>query len=172
MIEHKSTETFDVSAETYWRELCLSLEYQEHVYREALHCTRMEVLEHTGGYEQGMKRRLRFTRALEAPAAIIKLFGSMVQIEEHSEFDAKAQRWSYRIVPAIMGDRLGIRGSVTLTPRPGGGVEQHGITNVTCRVFGLGSIIEHFVLKATEEGSTDKNNVTRRYIIDKGLTQR
>ena len=171
MIEHKSVEPFDVSPETYWRELCLSLEYQEHVYREALHCTRMEVLEHTGGYEQGMKRRLRFTRALEAPAAVIKMFGSMVQIEEHSEFDAKAQRWSYRIVPAIMGDRIDIRGSVTLAPRPGG-VEQHGITSVTVRIFGLGSLVEHFVLKATEEGSSDKNKVTRKYIADKGLTQR
>lgn len=171
MIEHKSVEPFDVSPETYWRELCLSLTYQEHVYREALHCTRMEVLEHTGGYEQGMKRRLRFTRALEAPAAVIKMFGSMVQIEEHSEFDAKAQRWSYRIVPAIMGDRIDIRGSVTLAPRQGG-VDQHGITTVGVRIFGLGSIVEHFVLKATEEGSSDKNRVTRKYILDKGLSQR
>jgi hypothetical protein len=171
VIEHKSVEPFDVSPETYWRELCLSLEYQEHVYREALHCTRMEVLEHTGGYEQGMKRRLRFTRAPEAPAAVIKMFGSMVQIEEHSEFDAKAQRWSYRIVPAIMGDRIDIRGSVTLTPRQAG-VDQHGITSVAVRIFGLGSLVEHFVLKATEEGSGDKNRVTRRYIADKGLSQR
>lgn len=168
MIEHKSVETFEVSPETYWRELCLSLAYQEHVYREALHCTRMEVLEHTGGYEEGMRRKLRFTRALEAPAAVTKLFGSTVAIEEHSEFDAKAQRWSYRIVPAVMGDRIDIRGSVTLKPCERG-VEQHGITNVGVRIFGLGSIVEHFVLKATEEGSADKNRVTRRYIVDKGL---
>jgi hypothetical protein len=171
VIEHKSVESFDVGVETYWRELCLSLEYQEHVYREALHCTRMEVLEHVGGYEQGMRRRLRFSRALEAPAAITKVFGSMVSIEEHSEFDAKAQRWSYRIVPAVMADRIDIRGSVTLQPRPGG-VDQHGITNVNVRIFGLGSIIEHFVLKATEDGSADKNRVTRRYIVDKGLAGR
>jgi hypothetical protein len=167
-IEHESREIFAVSPETYWRELCLSLEYQERLYREALKCTRMEVLEHTGGYEQGMRRKLRFTKPIDAPVAVTKVYGSTVTVEEHSEFDAKIQRWTYRIVPSLMADRLEIGGSVEIKPRDAG-VEQISLTRVGCRIFGIGSIVERFLMKSTEEGSADKNRFTRGYIQEKGL---
>ena len=167
-IQRDSRHLFEVSPETYWRELCLSLEYQERLYCEALKCTRMEVLEHTGNYEEGMKRKLRFTKPIDAPMAITKLYGSAVTVEEHSEFDPKAGRWSYRIVPAVMGDRLDIRGNIGLRPIATG-IEQFSSTSVTCRIFGLGTIIEHFVMKSTDEGSADKNRFTLNYIKEKGL---
>jgi hypothetical protein len=161
-------QTFNVSPETYWRELCLSLEYQERLYREALGCPRMEVIEHEGDYERGMRRKLRFTKHIDAPAAITKMFGSAVKMEEHSEFDAKAQRWSYLMIPALMADRIEIRGTIELSPHANG-VEQRSTTTLGCRIFALGSIIEHFLSKATEEGSQDKNRFTERYIVEKGL---
>jgi hypothetical protein len=160
--------TFAVSPETYWRELCLSLDYQERLYREALGCPRMDVVEHVGDYEHGMHRKLRFTKAIDAPAAVTKIFGSAVTVEEHSEFDAKTQRWSYRIVPALMADRIDIRGTVEISPQ-GEGVEQRSTNTLSCRMFGLGTIIEHFLSKSTDEGSTDKNRFTERYIREKGL---
>lgn len=159
---------FPVCSETYWRELCLSLDYQERLYREALGCTKMEVLEHQGDYERGMQRRLRFTKGIDAPAAITKLFGSAVTVEEQSEFDANQQRWSYRIVPAIMGDRIDIRGTVQIAPHADG-VEQRSTNTIACRVFGIGSIIEHFVGKSTGQGTSDKFAFTERYIRENSL---
>jgi hypothetical protein len=160
--------TFNVSPETYWRELCLSLEYQERLYREALGCPRMEVIEHVGDYEQGMRRRLRFTKPIDAPAAVTKMFGSAVTVEEHSEFDPKAQRWSYRIVPALMADRIDIQGAIEISPSANG-VEQRSTNTLACRIFAIGSIVEHFLRKSTEEGGRDKNSFTERYIAEKGL---
>ena len=168
-IELESRQTFDVSVETYWRELCLSLEYQERLYCEALGCNRMDVLEHSGDFETGMRRRLRFTKPIDAPAAVTKLFGSAVTIEEHSEYDAKQQRWSYRMVPSVMGDRIDIRGAVSLANTSSASVEQLSQNSVSCRMFGLGSIVEHFVAKSTQEGNADKASFTRRYISEKGL---
>lgn len=162
------TQHFDVSEETYWRELCLSLEYQERLYREALGCIGMEVLEHTGDYESGMKRRLRFTKPIDAPAAIAKVFGKHVTIEEHSQFDPRERCWSYRMVPSLLGDRIDIRGRIRLTPS-GRGVAQDSANDVTCRMFGFGGIVEHFVARSTEEGNADKASFTRRYIAERGL---
>ena len=59
-LETHTRELFAVDADTYWHELCLSLAYQDRLYREALGCTRMEVLELKGDYETGQTRRLRF----------------------------------------------------------------------------------------------------------------
>lgn len=159
---------FDVSLETYWRELCLSLVYQERLFCEALGCSAMQVLENVGSYEQGVRRRLRFTKAIAAPAAVTKLFGSHVTIEEHSEFDAAERCWSYRMVPSILGDRIDIRGRVR-AEASGSGVVQVSENTVTCRLFGLGSIIEPFVARSTEEGNADKAQFTRRYILERGL---
>jgi len=160
---------FPVSLDTYWRELCVSLEYTERLYREALGCTDMEVLVNDGDLETGLKRRLRFQKPIDAPVAITKIFGKSVSIEEHSEFDARARCWRYRMVPAIMGDRIDIRGLVHVVINDTG-VEQQSQNTVTCRLFGLGAIIEHFVGKSTEEGQRDKTQFTQRYIAEKRLT--
>ena len=165
-ISHR--QQFPVSPETYWRELCLNLEYQERLFSEALRCQSMQVLELTGDYERGMKRRLRFTQTIDAPAAITKLFGSLVTIEEQSEFDPREQCWSYRMVPSLMADRIDIRGRVRVVEKDGG-VEQHSVNTVSCKMFGLGSIIEHFVARSTVQGNADKTAFTRRYIDDKKL---
>ncbi|MDB4973322.1 MAG: hypothetical protein JWN48_1663 [Myxococcaceae bacterium] len=165
-ISHR--QQFAVSIETYWRELCLSLEYQERLYCEALGCERMQIVELAGDYEKGMKRILRFTKPIDAPAAITKLFGSHVTIEEHSQYDAREQCWSYRMVPSMMADRIDIRGRVRIVPQTGS-IEQHSHNTVSCKLFGLGSIIEHFVAKSTEQGNADKAAFTRRYIEEKKL---
>lgn len=167
-IDSDYRQRFPVSSNTYWRELCLSLEYQERLYREALGCTRMEVLAHEGDLERGMKRRLRFEKPLDAPTAVKKLFGDAVTIEEQSEFDAGTKTWSYRMVPGMLADRIDIRGVIRLDENADG-VEQLSRTTVTCRMFGVGSVVEHFVAKSSNEGNHDKAEFTRRYIAEKGL---
>lgn len=159
---------FAVREETYWRELCLSLSYQERLYREALGCVDMEILEHRGDYETGMSRRLRFHKPIDAPAAITKIFGATVTIDEVSTFDAKKREWVYRMVPAMLSDYIDIRGVVTIEPGPSG-VTQLSTNTVTCRIFGLGTIIEHFVGKSTIEGHEDKSRFTQRYIDEQKL---
>lgn len=167
-IELTHKQKFDVSEETYWKELCLSLVYQERLYREALGCIGMEVLEHSGDYERGMKRRLRFTKPIDAPAAVTKLFGKSVTLEEHSEFDPRERCWSYRMVPSLLSDRIDIRGRIRAAVVDGG-VEQQSFNTVTCRLFGLGGIVEPFVARSTEEGNADKARFTRKYIDELAL---
>jgi hypothetical protein len=165
-ISHR--QQFAISIDTYWNELCLSLEYQERLYREALGCQSMQVIELAGDYQKGMKRILRFTKPIDAPAAITKLFGSHVSIEEHSQYDAREQCWSYTMVPPMMADRIHIRGRVRIVPQSGS-IEQQSLNTVSCKLFGIGAIIEHFVAKQTEQGNADKAAFTRRYIDEKKL---
>lgn len=168
MIESEYRQRFEVSAETYWRELCLSLEYQKRLYREGLGFIYMEVVEHEGDYESGMRRRLRFEKPLDAPLPIRKLVGENIVLEEVSQFDSREKCWSFQMIPAVIGERIEIRGVVRLD-ETSAGVEQLSRNSVSCKIFGLGSIIEHFVAKSTVEGNADKAAFTRRYITEKGL---
>jgi hypothetical protein len=166
--ELRNRQHFELSATTYWKELCLSLAYQERLYKEALHCTRMEVLEDAGSYETGVTRRLRFIKPINAPAAITKVVGSEVHIDQHSVFDPRSQRWTYRLVPSVMGDRIDIRGVMHIE-QAGTGIEQITVNTLSCRMFGLGAIIEPFIARSTEEGHTDAAAFTRRYIAEHRL---
>jgi hypothetical protein len=166
--ELTNRQSFAICADTYWKQLCLSLAYQERLYKEALHCTRMEVLEDTGSFETGLTRRLRFIKPIEAPAAITKVVGSEVHIDQHSEFDARTQRWTYRLVPSLMSDRIDIRGVMHVEPSESG-IVQVTLNTLSCRLFGLGGIIEPFMARSTEEGHRDAAEFTRRYITEKGL---
>jgi hypothetical protein len=159
---------FAVSSETYWRDLCLSLEYQERLYTEALGCTRMEVVQLDGSLESGQKRRLRFQKKVEAPLAVRKLVGDTVSLEEVSEWNAAEQRWSYRMIPAVIGDRVEIRGALHLDENQGG-IEQISTCTVSCKIFGVGSVLEHFVAKSSHEANVNKAAFTRKYIADRGL---
>jgi len=168
VIESEFRQRYPVTAETYWRDLVLSLEYQKRLYCEGLGFIRMEVLEHEGDYETGMSRRLRFEKPLEAPLPIRKLVGENVVIEEVSRFDPREKSWTFQMVPAVVGDRVEIRGAVRLDENAAG-VEQLSRNSVSCKIFGIGSLIEHFVAKSTVEGNTDKAAFTHRYIAEKNL---
>jgi len=170
-IETCARETFPVDAETYWQKLCLNLDYQERLYREALGCTRMEVLELKGSYETGQTRRLRFEKPLDAPGPIRKLFGETVTLEEISSFDPKLGQWTFRMLPPLLGDKLDMRGVVSLE-KAARGVEHVATHNVTCNVFGIGGLLERFIASQAVEGSADKARFTRRYIAEKGLEVR
>jgi hypothetical protein len=164
--QHK--QHFLVSEASYWRDICLSLDYQERLYCEGLGCSRMDVLENSGDMAVGMKRRLRFEKPIEAPAPVRKLFGDSVIIQEESEFDANTQRWSFNMIPPLFADRIEIRGVVSLEPVHDG-IQQVSANTVSCRIFGVGGIIEHFVAKSAHEGNHQKAEFTRRYIREKGL---
>jgi hypothetical protein len=159
---------FGVSSETYWRDLCLSLDYQERLYCEALGCSRMEVVQLDGSIETGQKRILRFQKKVDAPAAVRKLVGETVSLEEVSEWNAGERRWSYHMVPAVIGDRVQIRGTLHLDENQGG-VEQISTCTVSCKIFGIGSVLEHFVAKSSHEANVNKAAFTRKYIADRGL---
>ncbi|HEX5659361.1 MAG TPA: DUF2505 family protein, partial [Polyangiales bacterium] len=160
---------YDVSVDTYWEELCFNLEYTRRLYAEALGCTEMTVLKNEGSRATGIQRHLRFIKPMDMPGPIAKIFGGHVTMDELADFDAREQRWSYRMVPSIMGDRIDIRGRVQVFAS-GSGSEQRSINTVTCKLFGLGGIVEPFVMREAAKGHNDRYQFTLRYIKEKQLT--
>ncbi len=166
--ETRAREPLSVNAETYWRDICLNLDYQERLYREALGCTRMQVLELEGDYATGQRRRLRFEKHVDAPGPIRRLLPDVVPLEELSVFDAELGRWSFNITAPSVFDTLETSGVVTLAPCAMG-VIHCSVNRVTCTMFGVGGILERFVSKSTVEGCAAKAAFTRRYIAERGL---
>ncbi|MET0286963.1 MAG: DUF2505 family protein [Polyangiales bacterium] len=159
---------YEVSVDTYWDELCFNLEYTRRLYAEALNCVDMVVLKNEGDRKTGIRRHLRFTKPMDMPGPVMKIFGGKVTMDELGEWDAREQRWSYRMVPSILGDRIDIRGRVQVIAQ-GDQCEQRSVNTATCRMFGLGAVVEPFVIREAARGHNDRYQFTLRYIKEKGL---
>src|SRR2546427_11084660 len=104
----KSTirDSFDISADTFWRDVFFSREFQERMYKEALDCESVEFLEEAGDTAAGRTRRLAFRQRIDAPAPIRKLFGDTTRMEERGRFDPSAKRWRFELIPERMTDTI------------------------------------------------------------------
>ena len=166
----QSRQRFRISKEGYWRDLLLSLEYQQRLFTEALDCETMEVVANEGDFEQGVKRKLRFVKRSDAPAPIRKVFGETNTVEEISEFDAQQECWTYRMVPAVMGDRVSIRGAIRVEDNGDGTVDQVTEQIFECKIFGIGSLVERFIARSIQQSQADKTAFTEAYIEEKQLS--
>jgi hypothetical protein len=160
-------ERFSISAARYWQDVCLNLNFQERLYREGLGCEAIEVIKNDGSYDAGLRRHVRFVKASNAPAGLRKVFGDKVTVEEIGEFDPRQQRWTFRVIPGVMADKLTIRGSITLEDGGNGSVVEVLQQTFSCSVFGIGGLVERFVAKSLEEGERDRARFTQTYIREK-----
>ena len=132
-------------------------------------CCSLEQRSSARGQAPLVERNLRFRKPIDAPAAVRKMFGDAVTMEERGTFDPKSQSFSFTYRPPMLADRLSITGRTTVTPSDGG-VDVVTETQYRCDMFGLGSLLERFAASAGTEGTLDKERFTRRYIERMGLT--
>lgn len=160
---------YAVRLETFWSELCLNLEYQEQLYMQCLGCESMEVVRNDGDTQTGVKRALRFRKPIDAPAAIRKMFGNSVTMEEEGTYDPASQTYAFQFRPPMLGDRFSITGLMRVQPTDAG-VEVVTDTKFQCNMLGLGGLLERFAVSSAKEGTEDKRLFTERYIAERGLT--
>lgn len=160
--------TFAVRAETYWRDIWLSMPFLQRLYCEVLGFDSVELVTQDGDASQGMKRKLRLQKPIQAAAAVQKVLGSSMTMYEYSEFDPATQRWSYRMVTERLGDRLDASGSITLRAQDGG-VEEQSDDEITLRVFGVGSLVEPFIARESKQSHAVRLAFMQRYIEENSL---
>ncbi len=167
-VQISNRQPFDISPQTYWRDIWLSLPFLQRLYCEVLGFKAVELLEQQGDLESGLKRRLRMYKPVQGPAAVQKVFGSVMTMDEESEFQPKAQRWTYRMVPSRLADRMDVHGSITLAMRDGG-IEQISEDSLSFKMLGVSAVIEPFMARETKQGHVDRTSFTQRYITEHKL---
>ena len=168
----KSTirDTFDVRAETFWQDVFFNPEFQARLYKEGLACDSVELKENTLDAANRRTRRLLFTQRLDAPAAVRKLFGETTTMEERGNFDPQTKRWRFEMVPDRMPDKVRITGETWVEPVGDGKVERICAVDLSVSIFGIGSLVEKFMLSATMESYVKQAAFTRAFIAEKKLT--
>lgn len=159
--------TFKCDEETFWSKVFFDEEYNRRLFREALEFVVYEPLELKDEGGGSKFRRVKTQPKAALPGPLQKLLGDPVSVEE-GRFDGATKRWSFRLIPHKLADKISIRGEQKMTP-VAGGIERLSSFDINVDIFGVGGLLEGFVEKQLRE-NYDKGAVfTNRFLQEKGL---
>jgi hypothetical protein len=162
-------DSFAVDETTFWRKLFFDHRFVDRLYMEALGCKRVDYVSESGDLDSVLTRRIRFVQPVDAPAPVRKLFGETTTMEEDGRFDAKSGRWTFRMIPEKMADKISINGETWLEKEGDGKVARVCQVDFAVSIFGIGSLVEKFMAKQTQESWEKQARFLRAYIAENEL---
>lgn len=163
--------TFDVDADTFWRETFMNDEFNKDLYVNHLGFTMYDVVEKREEAGGVLYKKVRTAPKAEAPGPVKKLLGDSLTYVEEGRFDPATKRYEFTITPSTLADKIAIRGEFWVEPRGDAKCERFTKTDVDVRIFGVGKIVEGFVEKTTKDSYDKAAARTRAYLREKGLTK-
>jgi hypothetical protein len=161
-------DTFDIGSAAFWRDVFFDRRFVERLYREAMGCVSFEILSETGDLASGIARRLRFSQKVDAPAPVRKIFGETTTMEEDGRFDPSTGKWTFRLLPEKMPDKVHIRGTTWLEPAGEARVTRVSEIDCSVSIFAVGGLVEKYIAKETEESMQKQTRFIRAHIATLG----
>lgn len=157
-------EKINCSAAEFW-ETFASDEYV-HAATKAAGSLSCEVVDHDGAPPAAFSRTVQMVNPVDAPGPAKKLLGDTQTVTDSGAYDPAGGRWTYTVRPSTMGDKIKIRGTITLEERADGTVDKVNELDVSVKIFGLGTMIEK-VIEAQTRRSESRNAEAMNHLLDR-----
>ena len=156
--------SFPISPETYLHEVYLTAEFTRAMYIDGLGFESAEIIsqDDSGGL---LKRKLRVRPTMNAPKIVRKALGATQEYVETGELDAHGI-WHYEVTPATLASKISITGEQRVIAKEGG-CEAIFDADFVVRIFGVGGIIEKFMVGQFEENLAKQTTFTHRWIAER-----
>lgn len=164
-MEFTVRDRYACSAERFWSEVFFEEDYNRPLYLEALQFQAFDVLTLSAEPNGDRTRRVKVMPRLDAPAPVRKVIGDALTYIEEGRYDAAQGRWSTRIVPSVMPDKISIRSDMWMDPVGDHECDRVAHFQVNVRVFGLGKIFERFVEKTLRESYAEAARFTNTWLM-------
>ncbi|MEM9691535.1 MAG: DUF2505 domain-containing protein [Myxococcota bacterium] len=158
MLNLEVSDEFDCTKEAYWTAF-RTPEYGRTYYLEEMQAFSYEVLE-----QSETKGEIRIVPRLNMPGPVMKVLGDRPSYVEHSVYDPAAHHWSWHWVPAVMPDKLSVKGSMTLEDAGEGRTRRIHRATLEAKVFGVGSLIEKATEKEIRDAWSKETPFMRRWL--------
>ncbi|NUP10229.1 MAG: DUF2505 domain-containing protein [Polyangiaceae bacterium] len=143
------THVIECDVETFWKTF-FDAEYNKKLYSDGLGFKEFEILE-----QSETKRRMRGVPKMNLPGPVAKLLGDRFGYEEQGSFDKASNKFSWKMLPNTMGDKLFTNGFTKIEPAGDGKVRRISEANIEAKVFGVGGLLESTAEKEVRD-SWDK----------------
>ena len=162
--------TFNCSEETFWSKIFFNESFNERLYKDVLKFPEFSQRT-TDETATELRRVLNVTpRIPDLPTAVKKIAGDNMGYAEEGVFDKTARRFRMNVKPSTLGDKLSIRGEVWVEPAGEGKIVRRFKADVTCKVFGIGGMIEKIIVSELEKSWNTAATFTNEYIAQNNLT--
>jgi hypothetical protein len=142
-----------MSADEHWR-IFFDDAFERALYDEKLRFPKYELVENRDQGET-VRRKVRVTPRLDAPAPVLKVLGSSFGYVEDGTFEKKARVWRSRIITNVIADRLGTSFVVRADAAGEGRCRRTIDLDIDVKIFGIGGLVEAAFEKNLRDGWRD-----------------
>lgn len=146
------TVTHDINCneETFWKTF-FDKEFNEKLYVGELGFSKFNIAEFKETDTQTL-RKVEAVPKLEMPGPVAKLIGPGLSYREEGSMDKSTKRWSWKIIPNQLADKLTNTGTLRIEKVGDTKVRRVAELVVEAKVFGLGGMIESSIEKQLRDG--------------------
>lgn len=164
-IEH----TLNCNEETFWEKIFLDKAFNERLYKQVLRFPEFnEVKREDTGSE--IRRTVAVTPDVgELPGPIRKVAGDNMSYSEEGVFDKQSRRYRMQVKPSTLADKLSIKGELWTEPAGPGKIKRIFKADVTCKIFGVGGMIEKRIISEMEKSYDTAARFTNQYVAENSL---
>ncbi len=113
-----------------------------------------------------LKRSVRVGPEREIPAPVAKILGaSRIEYTEHLEYKMGSNKGTWKTVSSIMTDKVESSGTFEFKEHKGG-VQRIVEGDIRVKIFGVGGIVEKFIVADVEKSYADAAQFTQKWISD------
>lgn len=110
-------------------------------------------------------RHVRCEPIRDIPAPVAKMLaGRSFHYVEELDFDLAALRGQWRVVPSLVPDKVEASGTLVFEDAGGGKVKRAVRGDVKVSVFGIGGLVERFVVGEVEKSYDDASTFTQTFL--------
>ena len=151
-----------VNEDRFWEIVHHSTDFIKALYTDYLDF-KYEVLE--DDRETGI-RRTYITPKVDAPRAIVAVLGDSVSFTESGKFEQRdsGPYYSFEVVPNKFADKIKIKGAMITHARTDSSCERVVEFEVTCKIFGIGKLLEGFIQKEVMRSYAETAVITNDYL--------
>jgi hypothetical protein len=169
MADVKIEHIYNCSADTFWDKIFFDDAYNEELFKKALEFPGYEVTEQKDT-DSAIARSINVVPKLgPMPGPVKKLIGDGLGYREEGNFDKKSRRYTIKITPNKMADKIKIEGVLYAEPAGEGKINRVFEAKVEVKIFGVGGMVEKQIIGDMETSYAKGAEFTNKFIAEKGL---
>ena len=165
VIEHTS----NCSEDTFWDKIFFDEEYNQRMFKEALEFPHYEVTKSEDG-DKEVRRTVNVVPKLgPMPGPVKKLIGDGLGYEEEGVYDKATRKYSIKITPNKLADKINITGKMYTKPEGDGKLKRVFECSVNAKIFGIGGLLEKQIIGDMQTSYAKAAEFTNKFVAEKGL---
>lgn len=164
MATAKIQHVYECDEDRFWSEIIFGTDFNRELFIDHLQFKQWEV----ASFEESdteIRREVHVQPVTgELPAMLKKVVGDNLGYTEHGVFDKKTKRYTIRIVPNRLGDKLHINAVITVASRGEGRCERTLDLDVQAKIFGVGAMVEKRIIADTRDSYDKSYSFSKSYL--------